>query len=196
MQIIGLAGIERRAWLSYHEDGLLDLAFGLLLIFSFAGSVVDRYRYVAYVLLLLVGPLLAFAKRKITVPRLGDVQFSHERKARKRHVVVVIAGLVGATAALVLVFGDHEWLRAHPAIVACLFAVMIFLAFAAVAYWMQLRRMYVVGLLFGAAFGLTELADTTIPLLVAGAIVATNGTVRLVQFLRSHPLSQDLTDVA
>jgi hypothetical protein len=192
----GLARIERRAWLSYHEDGLIDLAFGLLLIFAFAGSVADRYRYAAYVLLLLVGPALAFAKRKITVPRLGAVEFSPERKTRKRHVVLVIAGLVGGTAGLILALGNHEWLRAHPSVVAALFTLMVFLAFAAVAHWMDLTRMYVVGLLFGSAFGLTELADTPLPLLAAGTIVAMSGGFRLIRFLRSHAPAavEDATD--
>ncbi len=195
MPTIGLAGIERRAWLSYHDDGLMDLAFGVLLILSFLGSVADRYRYAAYVLLLLVGPLLALAKRKITVPRLGAVQFSPERKARKRHVVVVIAGLVGVTAVVILTIGDQTWLQAHPAAVAALIAAMVFLAFAAVAYWMDLARMYVVGLLFGSAFGLTELMDTPFPLLAAGTVVALSGAVRLARFLRSYaPTEVDLTD--
>jgi hypothetical protein len=173
----------------------MDLAFGVLLILSFVASVADRYRYAAYVLLLLVGPLLALAKRKITVPRLGAVQFSPERKARKRHVVVVIAGLVGVTAVVILTSGNQEWLRAHPAVVAALFAVMVFLAFAAVAYWMDLARMYVVGLLFGSAFGLTELSDTALPLLAAGTIVALSGAFRLTRFLRNYaPAAADASD--
>ena len=72
---------------------------------------------------------------------------------------------------------------------------MVFLAFAAVAYWMDLARMYVVGLLFGSAFGLTELMDTPFPLLAAGTVVALSGAVRLARFLRSYaPTEVDLTD--
>ena len=186
MAATGLAGLERRAWLSYHEDGLLDLAVGFLLIFAFAGSVADRYRYVAYVLLLLVGPLLALAKRVVTVPRLGAVQFGRERMARKRHLVLAIAAMVAGTAGLSLVLGWDTWLRTHPAFTAVLLSALVSLAFAAIAYWLDLTRMYAVGLLFGAAFGMTELLDTSIPLLVAGSLVAANGAVRLRRFVRTY----------
>ena len=186
MAATGLAGLERRAWLSYHEDGLLDLAVGFLLIFAFAGSVADRYRYVAYVLLLLVGPLLALAKRVVTVPRLGAVQFGRERMARKRHLVLAIAAMVAGTAGLSLVLGWDTWLRTHPAFTAVLLSALVSLAFAAIAYWLNLTRMYVVGLLFGAAFGATEFLDTSIPLLVAGGLVAASGAVRLRRFLRTY----------
>ena len=182
----GLAGLERRAWLSYHEDGLIDLAFGFLLIFAFAGSVADQYRYVAYALLLLTGPTLALAKRRVTVPRLGAVQFGRERMARKRHVVFAIAAMVAGTAGLPLVFGGEAWLRAHPAAVAVLLCLLVVLAFSAIAYWLDLARMYAVGALYGAAFGTTELFDTPIPLLVAGSLVALSGWARLRKFLRTY----------
>jgi hypothetical protein len=48
--------------------------------------------------------------------------------------------------------------------------------------------MYGVGVLFGGAFTLTELLNTPLPLLAAGAIVAISGVVRLVGFLRRYPL--------
>jgi hypothetical protein len=165
---------------------LIDLAFGLLLIISFTASIADTYRYAAYVLLLLVGPLLALAKRKITAPRMGAVEFGPARKARKRHVVVVITALVVATALVAVLVGNTGWLQRHPEVLAFLFGTMIFAAFAAVAYWLELARMYAVGVLFGGAFTVTELSSTQIPLLIAGTLVAISGAVRLRRFLRSY----------
>ena len=34
-----LRQLERKAWLSYQQDGLMEIAFGLLLLFAFGGSV-------------------------------------------------------------------------------------------------------------------------------------------------------------
>lgn len=195
MTTTGLAGLERRAWLSYHEDGLIDLAFGFLLIFAFAGSVADQYRYVAYVLLLLLGPVLALAKRLVTAPRLGAVRFGQKRMARKRYAVLVVGAMVAGTAALPLLLGGDAWLRAHPTAVALYLSALVASAFAAIAYWLELTRMYAVGVLFAAAFGMTEFLDTSIPLLVAGSLVALSGAVRLRKFLRTYDTPTESDDV-
>jgi len=191
MVATGLAGLERRAWLSYHEDGLIDLAFGFLLIVAFAGSVAGEYRYIAYVVLVLIGPLLALAKRLVTVPRLGAVQFGRKRMARKRHAVLVVGAMVAGTAALPLLLGGDAWLRAHPTAVALYLSALVALAFAAIAYWLELTRMYAVGVLFAAAFGTAEFLDTSIPMLVAGALVALSGAARLRRFLRTYDTSAE-----
>jgi len=183
-----LRQIERKAWLSYHQDGLMEIAFGLLLLFAFAGSIADQFHWIAYLPLLLVGPSLALAKRLVTAPRMGSVRFGPARMARKRRAVLVIALLVAATMLVPVIGGGREWLHAHSAFVSVGLGVWIFAAFAAIAYWLQLARMYGVGVLFGGAFTLTELLDTPLPLLAAGAIVALSGVVRLVGFLRRYPL--------
>jgi len=184
---LDLGRIERRAWRSYHEDGLMDVAFGLLLVVAFAGSVADRFRWVAYVLLLLVGPALALSKRLVTAPRMGAVEFGPTRKARKRSVVLFIGALVAATMLVPVMLGGYDWLRAHPVIVPVGLGFLVLLAFSGIAYWLDLPRMYVVGLLFGGAFTLTELLDTPVLLLLAGATVALSGAVRLTRFLRRYP---------
>ena len=192
MRDIELTRIEQRAWRSYHQDGLLDLAFGVLLLFVFAGSIIERFHWVPIVLLLLVGPGLALTKRLVTAPRMGTVEFGATRKTRKRRVVLVIALLVAATMLIPLVRGGEEWLRAHGTFVSLAIGVWIFAAFAAIAFWLDLRRMYGVGALFGAAFAVTELLDTPLPLLVAGLLVALSGIVRLVAFLRRYPKPAEL----
>lgn len=187
MQNLDLDRIEQRAWRSYHQDGLMDIAFGTLLLMVFVGAAVDRFHWAAIVLLLLVGPALALAKRWVTAPRMGSVEFGEARKARKRRVVLVLALLVAGTMLLPIVLGGDAWIRAHFTFMSLALGVWIFAAFAAIAYWLQLPRMYVVGALFGGAFTLTELLDTPWPLLIAGVLVAGSGIVRLVGFLRRYP---------
>lgn len=187
MQDLDLNRIEQRAWRSYHQDGLMDIAFGTLLMLVFVGSVAERFHWAAIVLLLLVGPALALAKRWVTAPRMGSVEFGEARKARKRRVVLVIALLVAATMLVPVLVGGDDWLRAHFTFVSLALGVWVFAAFAAIAFWLQLARMYVVGGLFGGAFTLTELLDSPVPLLVAGVVVALSGVVRLVGFVRRYP---------
>jgi len=191
MQNLDLDRIEQRAWRSYHQDGLMDIAFGTLLLVVFVGAAVERFHWFAIVLLLLVGPALALAKRRVTAPRMGSVEFGEARKARKRRVVLVIALLVAGTMLVPIVLGGDEWMRAHPTFMSLALGIWIFSAFAAIAYWLQLPRMWVVGVIFGGAFTLTELLDTPLPLLIAGTLVAGSGIVRLVGFLRRYPRAVD-----
>lgn len=187
MQDLDLNRIERQAWRSYHQDGLMDIALGALLLVGFAASIAGRYRWIAYVVLLLVGPALALTKRLVSAPRMGSVEFGEVRKARKRRLVLVLALLVAATMLVPVVLGGSAWMGDHSAFMSVALGVWVFAAFAAIAYWLQLTRMYVVGVFFGGAFTLTELLDTPLPLLVAGGIVAASGIVRLRGFLHRYP---------
>jgi MFS family permease len=187
MSTLDLGRIERQAWQSYHEDGLMDIAFGSLLLFVYVGSTADRLHWGAIVALLLVGPALALAKRVVTAPRLGSVEFSAARKGRKRRVVLFIAAAVAASTLIPFVLGGEEWLRSHNTVVSFGLGVLVFAVFAAVAYWLDLRRMYGVGVLFGGAFTIAELLGTPLPMLIAGSIVALSGTARLIIFLRRYP---------
>lgn len=172
----------------------MDIAFGVLLLFVFLGSSAERFHWGAIVALLLVGPALAVAKRLVTAPRLGTVQFGEGRRSRKRRAVLVIALLVSATALLPIVVGGDAWLHEHVVFVSIALGIWVFAAFAAIAYWLQLARMYAVGLLFGGAFTATELLDTPLPLLVAGIVVALSGVARLVGFVRRYPKPTDTGD--
>jgi MFS family permease len=187
MSTLDLGRIERQAWQAYHEDGLMDIAFGSLLLFVYVGSTADRLHWGAIVALLLVGPALALAKRVVTAPRLGSVEFSAARKGRKRRVVLFIAAAVAASTLIPFVLGGEEWLRSHNTVVSFGLGVLVFTVFAAVAYWLDLRRMYGVGVLFGGAFTIAELLGTPLPMLIAGSIVALSGTARLIIFLRRYP---------
>jgi MFS family permease len=197
MSTLDLGRIERQAWQAYHEDGLMDIAFGSLLLFVYVGSTADRLHWGAIVALLLVwgaivalllvGPALALAKRMVTAPRLGSVEFSTARKGRKRRVVLFIAAAVAASTLIPFVLGGEEWLRSHNTVVSFGLGVLVFTVFAAVAYWLDLRRMYGVGVLFGGAFTIAELLGTPLPMLIAGSIVALSGTARLIIFLRRYP---------
>ena len=72
---INLKEIERRAYLSYHGDGLADILVGLCLF------IVSLYTYVEMVLLAgsmvaVMAPMYMTMKKKYTVSRIGQVTFS------------------------------------------------------------------------------------------------------------------------
>ena len=113
---------------------------------------------------------------------LSSVEFGTARKGRKRRVVLFIAAAVAASALLPLVLGGEEWLRSHGTVVSIGLGTLVFTVFAAIAYWLDLRRMYGVGILFGGAFTVTEWLNTPLPMLLAGSLVALSGIARLVLF--------------
>ncbi len=193
MERVDLTQLERKAWQSYHEDGLMETAFGLILVTAFLASIADQYRYVAYVALVLIGPLLAVAKRRITAPRLGAVEFGPGRKARKLRVVVFIATLVAATALLPLLLGGGTWPSDHPTGMGIILGMLVVLAFSAIAYWLQLRRIYVVGVIFAIAFTSSILLDVSLPLLIGGGIVSLFGLWRLFHFIQTNPKASEGT---
>ena len=74
---LNMKEIERRAYMSYHEDGLIDIAigfvilsWGILLVFEPKG------------LIALLGPIAFtiwyFGKRFITIPRIGVIDPSQK----------------------------------------------------------------------------------------------------------------------
>ena len=92
---IDLKGLERRAWTSYLQDGLLDIYLGLLLVVLsipellsgvFASGVTQ---YAAYATLMLLAFVIYWAaKRYVAIPRMGRARFGPVRKARRDRVKV------------------------------------------------------------------------------------------------------------
>ncbi len=87
-----LKELGRKAYLSYHQDGLIDiliglgiLGFGLMML---TGSVV--FNMLVWMPIIFYVPL----KNRITVPRFGYVQFSSERSKNLRLLGVLLAGLL------------------------------------------------------------------------------------------------------
>jgi hypothetical protein len=84
-----LKQIERKAYWSYHQDGLIELCLGLVFfvfgIYLYSGKS------------LMAGLLIAPLKRMLTAPRIGMVRFG-----RSRNVLAFKIGLLALTAAVVL----------------------------------------------------------------------------------------------
>lgn len=88
-QEINLKQIERKAWISFFEDGLLDILMGLLLLLMVVPNMLSdvfpskSWQYGTTVALAGLAVVIFWAgKRFITMPRLGRVQFSRAEGAR------------------------------------------------------------------------------------------------------------------
>lgn len=149
-----LKGIERRVWMLYFEDGLLDISLGLLLLgiaisawlpdFGVSASlqvpVLIGLEFVA--VLVLIG-----GKRLITIPRMGHVRYGRGRKIRKMKAVVSIAIVtlvllillvIGPTVGTLLSWPSMGKLVRHIVIGAAMTAVI-----TSMAYFLDFARGYI-----------------------------------------------------
>ncbi|MEE8193566.1 MAG: hypothetical protein V3T74_12540 [Gemmatimonadales bacterium] len=186
---LNLKELERKAWQSFQQDGLMEVFLGALLVLAFLAGIAGEQRFFVYIVMLLLGPMLFLAKRYVTVPRIGQVQFGPKRKANQRLLAVVAVVAVGLTLALMLVvMRGSSWLRDNHVLISFGLGGMVALVFTAMAYLKDFPRLYIVGLLIGAAFTVTELLDSPVPLLVVGGIVLSVGLAILVAFVRKYPI--------
>ena len=186
---LNLKELERKAWQSFQQDGLMEVFLGALLVLAFLAGIAGEQRFFVYIVMLLLGPMLFLAKRYVTVPRIGQVQFGPKRKANQRLLAVVAVVAVGLTLALMLVaMRGSSWLRDNHVLISFGLGGMVALVFTAMAYLKDFPRLYIVGLLIGAAFTVTQLLDNPAPLLVVGSILFVVGLAILARFVRQYPV--------
>ena len=91
---LDIDGIERRAYLAYNEDGLLDILTGFMM--AFIGYYVLSEVDIPFApFLAIFGPAVwASLKKAVTEPRIGRVKFGPGRRSRQQKVIAVFAVVV------------------------------------------------------------------------------------------------------
>jgi hypothetical protein len=195
-----LREIERKAYMSYHQDGLLDIFVAVFIIGFGLGVWVDMTWEFGFgtvlpaILIVTVLPIWIQAKRKITMPRIGFVKFGPQGIHRLMGVLIgtAIMGL-GVFLAFTLAStqgGPPLWLKTilqYGMIVIGLISLAICSLFG---YSMGLKRLYAYGLLtlilfvsghfIGIFFGYI--------LITLGIAVMACGFALLISFVKKYPL--------
>lgn len=198
---IDLKGLERKAWTSYLQDGLLDIYLGLLLVVLsipellsgvFASGVTQ---YAAYATLMLLAFVIYWAaKRYVATPRMGRARFGPVRKARRARAKVLYGiSAVGLALTLFLILAwlggggtsEESWLGVRELFALGLGGWMMVI-FAIGAHLLEYSRGYIVGALYALAFGGTILLDQPIVFAICGAMAVLMGLLVFVRFLRAH----------
>ena len=184
---ISLKEVERKAWTSYFEDGLWDIFLGTMLLIGGIRSLTDNVWYTLLVLpLILVLPL---GKKVITTSRLGRVKFGPARKRKLDKLTTGLIISVLAVFALLLLIRSGLSFRGIP--ISPIMAVWIAAFFGVLAHYLDFRRLYAYGLLYGLSeviwgqFG--KLIGATIQT-ISGIAILLIGIVVLMRFLRKYPL--------
>ncbi len=197
-----LREIEKKAYMSYHQDGLLDIFVGLYAIAFGLGMIADKILEFGFgaimpaILIAIVLPIWIEAKRKITMPRIGFVKFG-TRGSNK--LFALLLGLAVAGLGVFMLFGvflatgqigrpwwieilfqyGMIWIGLGSAVIGSLFA-----------YTMGLKRLYGYGLLTFALFASGHFLSIPFEylLLAIGSVIIASGAALLVQFIRRYPL--------
>jgi hypothetical protein len=188
---------ERKTYLSYFDDGIADIAGGLVVLLFGLGMVfgASTLFILSWMPTILFWPL----KQVITFPRIGHVKFipERQRKISRNMILLFIAGtlslLLGIVAVLGtegIVFNLRDFMMEYSLL---LIGVVMAMAFALIAILFEVRRFFGYALLvFGGWLSsyLLEI-EPGAPVAIAGGMIAVIGIVLLVRFVNKYPVPSE-----
>lgn len=189
---IDLKEIERKAYLSYHQDGLLDVFIGLTALFlaSFLWLAPDMLIYLMGTMFVWMLLYIA-AKKSVTVPRLGYVEFSKERNTKSSVILLYVVALNIVAFVITMlawinpsIFTDIIEPNGYLIIGAAVASI-----FVVIAYGTGIQRFYAYGVVTLLAFSLTQFLFLPfyLPILSLGIVMLIAGAVLLYKFVRKYP---------
>jgi hypothetical protein len=195
MENMDLKEIERRAYLTYHKDGILDIYLGMGIMTIASVFLFEFFTSITGVIVLL--PILyAASKKQYTIPRLGYVKFSSSTQGRARNsfTLALLLGSMSAVAGLFAFYsvtsGGYNWIIPLIANWKIVIAAILLVVFSLFGYVSDLRRMYFYGLLSSVVFvsGIFLPIPGYVLILAVGGIISINGMVQLYKFIQEYPI--------
>lgn len=196
---INMKEIERKAYTSYHQDGILEIAISLVILL-FAVVMIGEMAWLGGMAGVLAVSFYAGMKKLVTVPRIGYVKFPQQR-AQKIIALTVVLGLVSMVAGIFAFIqttssGTPEWLLflidnymlAIGAFVAALFLLG--------GYALKTNRIYAYALLSLVMFvGGHFLSFPLYYYLTAlGITVLSVGLAMMIRFVKKYPKATETMD--
>lgn len=186
---LNMKEIQNDLYRSYADDGLVDLAIGLV-IFGFGTLLLAEIPWLIALLGLI--PLLVWylGKHYLISPRLGTFQPSASMNKRFRGFFVCLL-TVGLGA--LLFFMPGSGLAAHPL---ALLGLVLALGISALGLLMKTNRLYYYAVLVFAAMAFGEALNPSIKesdtyllaVILAGGVILISGSMVLWRFLRTYPV--------
>jgi hypothetical protein len=199
-----LKDIERKAYMSYHQDGLLDIFAGVYILGFSLGILADRIWELGFgaimpaILVATVLPIWIVAKRRITMPRISFVKFGPGGGTSKLMAIFIglaVAGLGVFSLFTLATFqsGLRQWLDLifqNGMLVVGFGSLAVCILFG---YSLGLKRLYAYGLVALISLVVGHFAGIPFAyiLLALGTTVMVAGIVLLIGFVRKYPLQGD-----
>jgi hypothetical protein len=203
-----LKKIEKRTYISYHQDGLLDIFIGFyILLFAFGILLNSLTDYTMWFLVpsffpAIMIPIWISIKKRVTMPRIGFVKF---RTGGANKMTGIFIGLMVAGLGVFLVFTlfstSQPWAVALRDILVSYSTIIIGVGSALIsslfAYTMGLNRLYGYGLfsliLFLIAFFI--IIPFEYILLTIAITIVFYGFVLLKRFIQKYPISRSKNSI-
>lgn len=186
------SSLERKLYLVYHQDGLLDIIVGLALL-VFASVMLSKVT--AFIGLIGIPSILYLPlKNQISVPRLGYIRFKPEQEQRQRLWLVLLMGValligVGVFSATSgdLPTGLRSVIQSN---VPLLFGAVLGSALTGVAFTLKNPRFYLYGALGLALVWIAHFIDIQlgIPVALLAVTIELVGIMTLIRFVQKYPL--------
>lgn len=196
---INLDDIERRAYLSYHEDGLIDIVLGIGLFIASLWAYVEMIWLMGGIIVSLT-PMYMGLKKKYTFPRIGEVTFSKDRTRRSQNSMtfLVIMNVVGVLLGFVfwMAFsGDTrpQWILLMIDNYPVVFGIAGGVIWAVVGYITDLTRFYRYSAATLVVIGSANFIPTPFVahMLLLSVIVIISGYMQFQSFKGKYPIVEE-----
>ncbi len=196
---INLKEIEKKAYKTTLQHGLIDIEIGII----FVGMGLNSFfsDFIPYPLMIfnifIIGLIavlpLFLGKIFIVNPRVGIIKFGPKRQVQKKRTVVFIL-INTLILVIMLVLTINSFLQQIPLrgpvlllVLGLLFAT---LPLSILSYLMQFPRLFFYGLLIGFGLFFAAIFDFSTTIISMGIIILTIGTIYLVKFLKKYPIPE------
>jgi len=204
--------MEKKAWMSTFQDGLWDIYIGLIIIglgLPWLGGFFGLPETVGMLVTVFTwdggaGIIFFLGKKYITRPRMGFVKFGQIRKKRNKLLALFLAMMVAFTL-IIFIFTLVGLFQVHlPGFLVMLLIGLLFitLPFSIIAYFMQLKRLYLYAILGGLGLFISELLvpiipapyNDIIPFGGTGLVITITGLTICFRFLRKYSIKEERGD--
>ena len=196
---INLKEIERKAYTSYHQDGILDVTFAITVL-MFAVVVISDMPWLGGIVGVLVTSIYAGLKKFITIPRIGYVKFPQQRTQRLM-ILTVTLGLVAMIAGVfafmhTLSSGVPDWLIFLIDNYMITIGVAVSALFLLGAYSFKTKRIYGYSLLTLVMFLAGHFLSFPLYyyLLALGTVILITGLTLMIRFVNKYPKAPETTE--
>ncbi|MFX1489150.1 MAG: hypothetical protein ACFFBI_08385 [Promethearchaeota archaeon] len=204
-----LKHLEKKVWLSTFQDGLWDIYFGLIIMgvgLAPLGRFLGLPETIGVLMLIFswdMGACLIFilGKRYISRPRIGFVKFGQNRKKRNKLLGVFLGINVGLTVIMFIFTLVGSFQVRLPGFLVMLIIGLLFITtpFSLIAYFIQLKRIYLYALIGGFGLFFSELLSSyfkdplndVIIFIPFGGMILIFGVIILIHFLNKYQLTKN-----
>jgi hypothetical protein len=200
MDTLNEKNIERRVFTSFFQGGLMEawtgiilLQLGLPLVFSRSGFGDLQSALITLPIALILLIVVLLLRKFVVTPRLGRVKFLPERRRRLSKLIIVPTVTLIAGAIVGYIYTENASIR-NIFIGLMPFSLSSIIVFGAAAYFLDMKRLYIYGVIVGLIFPLGKYLETIIvsrnilpaTLLFAAFVYLITATVFFVAFLRKY----------